>query len=79
MNETRHAKFGMGASVLRKEDNAFITGTGTYSDDVKADGLLHGFVLRSPYAHANFVINDVAAANDLPGVHLVLPARMWII
>ena len=33
-------KFGMGASVLRKEDDAFITGRGRYTDDVPAEGVL---------------------------------------
>lgn len=43
-------KFGMGASVLRVEDRAFITGRGRYTDDIAPDGLLHGYVLRSPVA-----------------------------
>lgn len=72
MNEITHSKFGMGASVLRKEDNAFITGKGMYTDDKHAVGVLHGFVLRSPMAHANFKINDVTAAREMPGVHAVL-------
>ena len=40
-------KFGLGASVLRTEDNAFITGKGRYTDDISPDGVLHGYVLRS--------------------------------
>ena len=36
-------KFGMGASVLRVEDQAFITGQGRYTDDIAPDGLLHGY------------------------------------
>ena len=66
------AKFGMGASVLRKEDDAFATGHGRYTDDVAVEGMLVGYVLRSPYAHAKFVINDISAASEMPGVHLVL-------
>ena len=75
MNEVTHAKFGMGASVLRKEDNAFITGQGMYTDDKFAEGVLHGFVLRSPMAHARFVINDISEAESMPGVHAVLTAK----
>ncbi|MCO5134757.1 MAG: xanthine dehydrogenase family protein molybdopterin-binding subunit [Phyllobacteriaceae bacterium] len=74
MNELVHAKFGMGASVLRKEDDAFATGHGRYTDDIKAEGMLHGYVLRSPYAHARFRAADVAAALEADGVHLVLTA-----
>ncbi len=51
MNEAKHAKFGMGASLLRKEDNAFITGEGCYTDDKTDDDVLFGYVLRSPAAH----------------------------
>jgi len=74
MNKIAHAKFGMGAAVLRKEDHAFITGSGCYTDDVHHENTLHGYVLRSPMAHARFVINDLEAARDMPGVHLVLVA-----
>jgi len=75
MNEVTHAKFGMGASVLRKEDNAFITGKGLYTDDKFAEGLLHGYVLRSPMAHARFRINDVSEASAIAGVHAVLTGK----
>jgi carbon-monoxide dehydrogenase large subunit len=43
-------KFGMGASVLRLEDNRFIRGAGRYTDDIAPEGLLHGYALRSPVA-----------------------------
>ena len=65
-------KFGMGASVLRLEDQAFITGKGRYTDDIAPDGLLHGYVLRSPVAKARFTIGSTEAAKAAPGVHLVL-------
>jgi aerobic carbon-monoxide dehydrogenase large subunit len=65
-------KFGMGASVLRKEDESFITGRGRYTDDIAPPGALHGYVLRSPVAKARFTIASVDAARAAPGVHLVL-------
>jgi carbon-monoxide dehydrogenase large subunit len=68
-------KFGMGASVLRVEDQAFITGKGRYSDDIAPDGLLHGFVLRSPMAKGSFNIATTEAAKNAPGVRLVLTAE----
>ena len=43
MNDINHVKFGMGASVLRKEDDAFITGRGCYTDDKFTDEILYGF------------------------------------
>ncbi|APH71540.1 xanthine dehydrogenase family protein molybdopterin-binding subunit [Aquibium oceanicum] len=65
-------KFGMGASVLRVEDSAFITGRGRYTDDIAPQAVLHGYVLRSPVANASFRITSVEAAKSAPGVHLVL-------
>jgi carbon-monoxide dehydrogenase large subunit len=65
-------KFGMGASVLRLEDEAFITGKGRYTDDISLEGTLHGFVLRSPVAKAKIASISADAARQAPGVHLVL-------
>ncbi|GLS32947.1 carbon-monoxide dehydrogenase large subunit [Mesorhizobium albiziae] len=65
-------KFGMGASVLRLEDEAFITGKGRYTDDISPAGTLHGYVLRSPVAKARLSVGSVEAARAAPGVHLVL-------
>lgn len=65
-------KFGMGASVLRVEDRAFVTGRGRYTDDIAPQGALHGHVLRSPVAKGTFRIASTEAARSAPGVHLVL-------
>jgi carbon-monoxide dehydrogenase large subunit len=65
-------KFGMGASVLRLEDQTFITGKGRYTDDIAPASVLHGYVVRSPIANARFTIASVEAASAAPGVHLVL-------
>lgn len=65
-------KFGIGAPVRRKEDNAFITGRGRYTDDISLPGQLHGYVLRSPVANGRFTIASTDAAREAPGVHLVL-------
>ena len=67
-------KFGVGQSVLRKEDDALIRGKGRYTDDLAPSAALHALVLRSPHAHATFTI-DVAAARLLPGVALILTAE----
>ncbi|MCY0094470.1 xanthine dehydrogenase family protein molybdopterin-binding subunit [Hoeflea ulvae] len=67
-------KFGVGASALRKEDPKLIRGEGAFTDDIRAEGELRGFVLRSPYAAARFTINDLETARASDGVHLVLTA-----
>jgi carbon-monoxide dehydrogenase large subunit len=56
----------------RKEDARFIRGRGTYVDDLHVTGMLHGAILRSPYAHARIVALDVSAALRHPKVHAVL-------
>ncbi|CAN5293055.1 xanthine dehydrogenase family protein molybdopterin-binding subunit [soil metagenome] len=64
-------KFGVGQSVLRKEDDALIRGKGRYTDDYAPPAALHALVLRSPHAHATFTI-DAKRARNLPGVAAVL-------
>ncbi len=64
-------KFGVGQSVLRKEDDALIRGKGRYTDDVAPQPAMHALMLRSPHAHAKFTIN-ATRARTLPGVALVL-------
>ncbi len=66
-------KFGVGQSVLRKEDDALIRGKGRYTDDVAPQASLHALMLRSPHAHAKFTI-DASRARTLPGVAAVLTA-----
>jgi carbon-monoxide dehydrogenase large subunit len=58
--------------LRRKEDPRFIRGQGTYVDDVQLPGMLHGAVLRSPYAHARIVSIDTTAAKQHPKVHAVI-------
>jgi xanthine dehydrogenase YagR molybdenum-binding subunit len=44
------------------------TGTAIYSHDVKVPGMLHGRILRSPYAHAKITSLDLSPALKIPGV-----------
>jgi aerobic carbon-monoxide dehydrogenase large subunit len=67
-------KFGVGQSVLRKEDDALIRGQGRYTDDFAPLQALQALVLRSPHAHATFTI-DTARAKTLVGVALILTAE----
>src|SRR5215216_5850107 len=66
-------KFGVGQSVLRKEDDALIRGKGRYTDDHSPQPAMHALMLRSPHAHAKFTI-EVSKARGLPGVGLILTA-----
>ncbi len=68
-------KFGIGASALRKEDRCFLTGQGQYTDDIKIEGCLHGFVLRAQSARTAFEIRSISDALECPGVKLVLTGK----
>jgi carbon-monoxide dehydrogenase large subunit len=57
-----------GSGIRRREDPRLITGTATYTDDVKLPGLTYAMILRSPYAHARLRKIDVSAAKAAPGV-----------
>jgi carbon-monoxide dehydrogenase large subunit len=61
--------------VRRKEDARFIRGKGTYVDDVRLPGMLHGAVLRSPLAHARIVSIDTSAAQAHPKVRAVITGQ----
>ncbi len=61
-------KFGMGQPIRRIEDQRFVTGTGTYTDDVNREGQAWLAVLRSPFAHADIKSIDTSAAKDGDGV-----------
>ncbi len=56
----------------RVEDARFIRGRGHYVDDVSLPGMLHGAILRSPYAHARIVSIDTSAAEAHPKVKAVI-------
>jgi carbon-monoxide dehydrogenase large subunit len=58
--------------MLRKEDVRFIRGKGNYVDDIALPGMLHGAILRSPYAHARIVSIDTSAAEAHPKVRAVI-------
>ena len=72
MNAPTDIQTGIGASVRRKEDYRFLTGSGRYTDDVQLQGQTFAVFLRSPHAHARIVSIDKTAALAAPGVLAVL-------
>jgi carbon-monoxide dehydrogenase large subunit len=62
--------------MLRKEDVRFLRGHGNYVDDVDLPGMLHGAVLRSPFAHARIVSIDTSAAEAHPKVKAVITGKV---
>jgi carbon-monoxide dehydrogenase large subunit len=76
------AKFGVGASVTRKEDDRFLRGKGQYVGDFRVAGMREVAFVRSPVAHARLKgINipsqfrdAVYTANDLTNVNPIVSA-----
>ena len=57
----------LGNRVTRVEDQRFLTGTGTYVEDLDIDAACVTFV-RSPYAHGVITDIDLDEARSMPGV-----------
>ena len=62
----------VGQSVLRPDAWEKVRGGKGFPVNVSLPGMLHGKLLRSPYAHARIVKIDASAAEALPGVKAVL-------
>jgi aerobic carbon-monoxide dehydrogenase large subunit len=61
----------IGAPIRRREDYRFLTGQGTYTDDINRPGQLHAYILRSPHASARINRIDTGAAASAAGVAAV--------
>ena len=74
------AKYGIGASVLRKEDDRFLHGRGQYVADLRLAGTREVAFVRSPVAHARLraihipegLRHVVFTAKDLVGVKPII-------
>ncbi len=71
-------KFGIGQSVLRTEDQRFITGQGRFVEDIVHPHALHAAFVRSPIAHARIVSVDCEAARKSADVHCVLTGADYL-
>src|SRR5262249_53551702 len=58
----------IGTPVRRREDYRFLTGGGTYTDDIDRQGQLYAYILRSPHAHARIKGIYTTAAQRGSGV-----------
>ncbi|MBI4296908.1 MAG: xanthine dehydrogenase family protein molybdopterin-binding subunit [Chloroflexi bacterium] len=64
----------LGKSLPRLDAAGKLTGKAQYVADLNIPGMLHGVILRSPYAHARIRRLDVSKACALPGVVAVITA-----
>ena len=65
-------KFGIGQPLKRKEDNKFLTGNGSYTDDLNFKDLAHMYIIRSPFAFAKINNIDISKANNLRGIYNII-------
>src|SRR3979409_1841004 len=70
-------EFAIGQSVPRFEDPRLVTGGGRYVGDRVLPGMVFGYVLRSPHAHARIRSIDTTKAKAAPGVLAVLTGEDW--
>jgi carbon-monoxide dehydrogenase large subunit len=70
-------EFGIGQHVPRFEDPRLVRGEGRYVGDVALAGMVFGYVLRSPHAHALIRSIDATRAKAAPGVLAVLTGADW--
>jgi CO/xanthine dehydrogenase Mo-binding subunit len=56
----------------RSDGEEKVTGKAIYTVDIELPGMVHGKILRSPYAHARITRVDASKAEKLPGVFAVI-------
>ncbi|PYT28207.1 MAG: oxidoreductase [Acidobacteria bacterium] len=64
----------IGTRPIRHDGADKVTGRALYGADFQMAGLLHGFILRSPHAHARIRRIDTSKAAAFPGVKAVVTA-----
>ena len=62
----------LGKRLPRVDGPVKAAGTARFTDDLSLPGMLHGKILRSPYAHAKILRIDTSQAEKLLGVHAVI-------
>src|ERR671936_453515 len=65
----------LGKSIKRREDPRFITGRGSYTDDLKLPGMTYAAFVRSPHAHAKIRNIDLTQAKAHPGVVAIFTGK----
>ena len=61
----------IGSRIPSKLGEIFVTGSGTFVDDMAFPGMLHARFVRCPHPHAKIVSIDTSHALSIPGVELV--------
>ena len=68
-NEGQERKFKrIGTRPIRHDGLEKVTGRARFGADYALPGMLHGVMVRSPYAHARILSIDISQAEKVPGV-----------
>ncbi len=62
----------IGTRPIRHDGVDKVTGRAKYGADYNFPGMLHGKVLRSPYAHARIRLIDIGQALVFPGIEAIV-------
>ena len=65
----------IGTRPIRHDGADKVTGRAIYGADFQMAGMLHGFILRSPHAHARIKRIDTSKAEAFPGVKAVVTTK----
>ena len=65
----------VGTRPIRHDGLDKVVGSAKFGADTQLSGMLHGKVLRSPYAHARILGIDTSKAEALPGVTAVVTSK----
>ena len=65
-------KFGIGQPFKRLEDNKFLTGNGSYNDDINFQDQVYMHIIRSPYSFAKIVNINYKKALETKGILKIL-------
>ena len=65
-------KFGIGQPLKRLEDDKFLTGNGSYNDDINFNNQVYMHVLRSPYSSAKIKSINYQQAKEYKGVLAII-------
>ena len=72
-NEGQERKFKqIGTRPIRHDGLDKVTGRARFGADYALPGMLHGVMVRSPYAHARILSIDISQAEKMPGVRAVV-------
>ena len=65
-------KFGIGQPFKRIEDNKFLTGNGSYNDDINFQDQVYMHIIRSPYSFAKITKINSEKAKKIKGILKIL-------